>query len=223
MAMAFVTTPFSFYLLRFLLGVFEAGFFPGVMLYLTYWIPPAGAHQRLVHDVLRHRRRGRRPIAGLIMSGMDGVAPLRNWQWLFVLEGIPSVIAGIVVLGYLPDRPRQARWLSAAEQTALEAELEAEQRHGGKHASFAQALRQPALWLHGRLLLHRRRQRHAGVLDAVAGARAGRARRAGYRPAVGDPLHAGHRGDGAQWRTPTRPASGACVAPAPRWSARRAR
>ena len=149
MAMAFVTTPFSFYLLRFLLGVFEAGFFPGVMLYLTYWIP-AGRRGRIngwfmtsfgIAGVVGG------PIAGLIMSGMDGVAPLRNWQWLFVLEGIPSVIAGIVVLGYLPDRPRQARWLSAAEQTALEAELEAEQRHGGKHASFAQALRQPALWL----------------------------------------------------------------------------
>ena len=149
MAMAFVTTPFSFYLLRFLLGVFEAGFFPGVMLYLTYWIP-AGRRGRIngwfmtsfgIAGVVGG------PIAGLIMSSMDGVAPLRNWQWLFVLEGIPSVIAGIVVLGYLPDRPRQARWLSAAEQTALEAELEAEQRHGGKHASFAQALRQPALWL----------------------------------------------------------------------------
>ena len=163
MAMAFVTTPFSFYLLRFLLGVFEAGFFPGVMLYLTYWIP--GRRGRIngwfmtsfgIAGVVGG------PIAGLIMSGMDGVAPLRNWQWLFVLEGIPSVIAGIVVLGYLPDRPRQARWLSAAEQTALEAELEAARRQ-------ARQLRPGpapagAVAVHGRLLLHRRRQRHAGVL-----------------------------------------------------------
>jgi len=149
MAMAFVTTPTSFYVLRFLLGAFEAGFFPGVMLYLTYWIPAA--------------RRGRingwfmtsfgiagivgGPIAGLIMSGMDGVAPLRNWQWLFVLEGIPSVIAGLVVLAYLPDRPQQASWLSAAEKAALTAELDSERLDPGKHASFAQALRLPALWL----------------------------------------------------------------------------
>lgn len=149
MAMAFVTTPTSFYVLRFLLGAFEAGFFPGVMLYLTYWIPA--------------RRRGRingwfmtsfgiagivgGPIAGLIMSGMDGVAPLRNWQWLFVLEGIPSVIAGFVVLAYLPDRPQQARWLSAAEKAALVAELEGERLDSAKHSSFTQALRQPALWL----------------------------------------------------------------------------
>ncbi|WP_312841287.1 MFS transporter [Delftia tsuruhatensis] len=149
MGMAFVTTPEAFYALRFLLGVFEAGFFPGVMLYLTYWIPAA--------------RRGRingwfmtsfgiagvvgGPIAGLIMSGMEAVAPLRNWQWLFVLEGIPSVIAGLVVLAWLPDRPCQAHWLSEAEKSALEMQLDAERQGAGKHASFMQALRLPALWL----------------------------------------------------------------------------
>ncbi|MBC9902742.1 MFS transporter [Achromobacter xylosoxidans] len=149
MAMAFVTTPTSFYVLRFLLGAFEAGFFPGVMLYLTYWIP-AGRRGRIngwfmtsfgIAGIVGG------PIAGLIMSGMDGVAPLRNWQWLFVLEGIPSVIAGLVVLAYLPDRPQQARWLSAAEKAALTAELDSERLDPGKHASFAQALRLPALWL----------------------------------------------------------------------------
>ena len=162
------------------------------------------------------------PIAGLIMSGMDGVAPLRNWQWLFVLEGIPSVIAGIVVLGYLPDRPRQARWLSAAEQTALEAELEAEQRHGGKHASFAQALRQPALWL------------CTAAYFCIVGGNATLAfwmpslvRELGVRGALDIGLLSAIPSRWAPWRwcstarTPTRPASGACIAPAPRWSARR--
>nr|WP_231940188.1 MFS transporter [Bordetella trematum] len=149
MAMAFVTTPATFYLLRFLLGAFEAGFFPGVMLFLTYWIPSG--------------RRGRingwfmtsfglagivgGPLAGLIMSGMDGVAPLRNWQWLFVLEGVPSVIAGLVVLAYLPDRPQQARWLTEAERAALTLELEGENLDPSRHANFTQALRLPAFWL----------------------------------------------------------------------------
>ena len=194
------------------------------MLYLTYWIP-AGRRGRIngwfmtsfgIAGVVGG------PIAGLIMSGMDGVAPLRNWQWLFVLEGIPSVIAGIVVLGYLPDRPRQARWLSAAEQTALEAELEAEQRHGGKHASFAQALRQPALWL------------CTAAYFCIVGGNATLAfwmpslvRELGVRGALDIGLLSAIPSRWAPWRwcstarTPTRPASGACIAPAPRWSARR--
>ena len=148
-AMIYVTTPMSFYVLRFLLGAFEAGFFPGVMLYLTYWVPA--------------RRRGKingffmtsfaiagvvgGPLAGLIMSGMDGVAPLRNWQWLFLIEGIPSVIAGFAVLAWLPDRPQSARWLSDAEKRALTAELELEHHDPAKHSSFGRALRNPAIWL----------------------------------------------------------------------------
>ena len=173
MAMAFVTTPFSFYAV--------AAIPAGRRGRINGWFMTSFGIAGVVGG----------PIAGLIMSGMDGVAPLRNWQWLFVLEGIPSVIAGIVVLGYLPDRPRQARWLSAAEQTALEAELEAEQRHGGKHASFAQALRQPALWLCTAATSASSAATPRWRSGCLRWCASWRARRAGHRPAVGDPFTLG--------------------------------
>lgn len=148
-AMMYVNSPTSFYVLRFLLGAFEAGFFPGVMLYLGYWIP--------------EKRRARinglfmtsfaiagivgGPLAGLIMSGMDNTPPFRNWQWLFLIEGIPSVLAGFAVLAYLPDRPADAKWLSSEEKTALTAQIEAELRDPSKDKDVGRAFRSPAIWL----------------------------------------------------------------------------
>ncbi|GER15596.1 MFS transporter [Variovorax boronicumulans] len=149
MAMIYVETPTSFYVLRFLLGAFEAGFFPGVMLYLTYWVP---AHRRgkinglfMTSFAIAGVVGG--PLAGLIMSGMEGVAPFRNWQWLFLLEGIPSVLAGFAVLAWLPDRPQSARWLTEVEKHALAAELQKENADVPKQSSFGRALRNPMLWL----------------------------------------------------------------------------
>jgi ACS family tartrate transporter-like MFS transporter len=111
--MALVCGPISFYALRFLLGVAEAGLFPGVILYLTYWYPAEYRARFLaafavavpVSTVIGA------PVSGLLL-GLDGVLGLKGWQWLFVIEGIPSMILGLVTWFYLPDRPAKANWLS---------------------------------------------------------------------------------------------------------------
>src|SRR5450830_893919 len=114
-AMIFVTTPEMFYVMRFLLGVAEAGFFPGVILYLTYWYP---SHRRgkitalfmtgiAISGVIGG------PLSGWIMHAFPGVHGLAGWQWMFILEAIPSLVLGVVVIFYLKDRVRDADWLSA--------------------------------------------------------------------------------------------------------------
>ena len=149
MAMIYVKTPTSFYVMRFLLGIFEAGFFPGVVLYLTYWFP--SAHRARINGLFMTSFAiagvvgG--PVAGFIMSRMEGVGHLANWQWLFLLEGIPSVLAGFAVLAWLPETPRQAKWLSAAEQDAVVRAVEAENHDPAKHASFGAALANARVWV----------------------------------------------------------------------------
>lgn len=149
MAMIYVKTPTSFYVMRFLLGIFEAGFFPGVVLYLTYWFP--SAHRARINGLFMTSFAiagvvgG--PVAGFIMSRMEGVGHLANWQWLFLLEGIPSVLAGFAVLAWLPETPRQAKWLSAAEQDAVVRAVEVENRDPAKHASFGAALANARVWI----------------------------------------------------------------------------
>ena len=148
-AMMLVRTPSSFYGLRFLLGVAEAGFFPGIIFYLTYWYPArerARAYAWFLAAI---------PICGVIggpISGgllsLDGWLGLRGWQWLFVLEGIPSVVVGVLVLWLLPDHPREAPWLAPEEQRWLESTLAAERAanvasHG---ASLGRALTNPLVW-----------------------------------------------------------------------------
>ena len=124
-ATMFATGPLSFYALRFLLGVAEAGFFPGVVLYLTYWYP---AHRRArivalfmsgvaVAGVLGG------PLSGWIMQHFAGSGGLAGWQWLFLLEGIPSVVLGIWTWFYLDDGIRSARWLPDADKAVLETAL----------------------------------------------------------------------------------------------------
>jgi len=149
MAMMLVKTPAHFYTLRFLLGVFEAGFFPGVVLYLTYWFP-AERRARInglfmssfaIAGVVGG------PLAGFIMSAMDGVDGLSNWQWLFVIEGIPSVLAGFVVLMYLPEKPADARWLTSREQELVTREIEAESRDPAKHSSLKDAFANARVWI----------------------------------------------------------------------------
>jgi len=112
-AMATVGTPFEFYVMRFVLGVAESGLYPGIILYLTYWF--------------RDRDRA---TASAIMDGMGGVAGLASWQWLFIVEGVPTVLLGLVVLMILPDRPAQAHWLTPAQRTWLEDTLQAERGAG---------------------------------------------------------------------------------------------
>jgi ACS family tartrate transporter-like MFS transporter len=126
-----VTGPGTFYIMRILLGVAEAGFFPGIVLYLTAWFP---ARQRAravaffmaanpVTTIIGN------PISGVILDHMDGVAGLMAWQWLFILEGIPAVILGVVTLAYLTDAPQEARWLTEEERSWLSAEIAEEMAH----------------------------------------------------------------------------------------------
>ena len=125
--MATVSGEMSFYVLRFLLGVAEAGFFPGIILYLTYWYPAEYRARFLaafaiavpVSTVIGA------PISGLLL-GLDGMMGLRGWQWLFIIEGIPSVLLGIVTWFYLTDRPEKADWLTAEQKAWLAAKLQAE-------------------------------------------------------------------------------------------------
>ena len=144
--MAAVSGETSFFILRFLLGVAEAGFFPGIILYLTYWYPAeyrarfmaAFAIAVPLSTVIGA------PISGLIL-GMDGVMGLKGWQWLFIIEGIPSVLLGLVTWFYLTDRPEKADWLSAEQKTWLKSKLDAEKaaKEAVKSFSLGEALASP--------------------------------------------------------------------------------
>jgi D-galactonate transporter len=129
-ATAFVQGEYSFYAIRFLLGVAEAGFFPGIILYLTYWFP-AAYRARIVGWFMVAI-----PVSSVIgapvstwILGMDGAAGLAGWQWLFIIEAVPSVILAFVVLAFLTDKPAAATWLDADERKWLNGTLEDERRH----------------------------------------------------------------------------------------------
>jgi len=117
---------FTFYFLRFWLGVAEAGFFPGVILYLTYWFPGARRAKMvaLFMTAIGVAQLVGSPVSGGIMQFMDGAHGWRGWQWLFLLEGIPSVIIGALVLAILPNGPKTATWLTAEERDLLVKRIE---------------------------------------------------------------------------------------------------
>lgn len=119
--MMFVTTPTMFYVLRFLLGVFEAGFFPGIILYLTYWFPAArrGRVVALFMTAIAVSGVVGGPLSGWILSYFAGMNGWAGWQWLFLLEGLPSVVIGIWVLFFLDDSISAAKWLTDAEKRLL--------------------------------------------------------------------------------------------------------
>ncbi len=127
-AMAFTRGPISFYVLRFLLGLAEAGFFPGIILYLSYWFP--ANHRSAVTAMFMAAA----PVAGFIgspVSGallqLDGLLGLRGWQWLFLLEGVPAVALGFITFRFLTDRPADAVWLSADERDWLSSAIHEDQ------------------------------------------------------------------------------------------------
>src|SRR6185312_9579939 len=117
MATAFAQGPWSFYGLRFLLGVAEAGFFPGMMLYLTYWFPQRerAKFNSLFFAAIPLSSALGSPLSGYIL-GFDGVRGLHGWQWLFLLEGLPSCVLAFAVLFVLPDKPARAKFLTDAEK-----------------------------------------------------------------------------------------------------------
>jgi sugar phosphate permease len=125
-----VIGPVSFYAARILLGVAEAGFFPGIILYLTYWFPARERARVTAYFMLAIALAGMfgNPLSGMIVRLCKDSGGLAGWQWLFLLEGLPSVLLGVAVLFYLPDGPRDARWLSPAERDWLEAQLAEEDR-----------------------------------------------------------------------------------------------
>ncbi|MGU3668095.1 MFS transporter [Methylobacterium sp. A49B] len=148
-AMMFVTTPAFFYVLRFLLGVFEAGFYPGVILFLTYWYPSERRAKVFGLFMSASALAGviGGPLAGAIMAGMHGVNGWSGWQWVFLLEGIPSILAGLVTLIYLTDRPSKAAWLTPEQRALVEADLarDAEALGPREHRILA-SLKDPRVW-----------------------------------------------------------------------------
>jgi ACS family tartrate transporter-like MFS transporter len=130
-AMMFVVDAWSFYFLRTLLGVAEAGFFPGMILYLTYWFPARERARVVALSMAAAPITGvlGNPLSGAIMDYMDMVGGLRDWQWVFLLEGLPAVVLGVVVLFYLTDRPEQAGWLLPEERDWLSTRLAGEEKH----------------------------------------------------------------------------------------------
>lgn len=147
-AMMFVRTPFSFYALRFLLGLAEAGFYPGILLYLTYWVPASFRAQVIARFLALTAILGLfgGPLGGLLLT-LDGWKGLAGWQWLFLLEGIPSVLLGFLVLKIMPDSPEKATWLTGSEKQWLAARLahDAETQQRVQHLTWRKALSEPRI------------------------------------------------------------------------------
>ena len=153
---AFVRTPSQFYGIRFLLGLAEAGFFPGIIVYLTHWFPSRDRTRALALFLIASPISGMigPPLSNVLMGIGVGDQPrllgLVGWQWVFIAWGIPAVILGFVVLKFLTDLPGQAAWLSVEERAALEAELareKAEHQLGSGHLTISQALTNPKILL----------------------------------------------------------------------------
>ncbi|MFL9880174.1 MFS transporter [Herbaspirillum rhizosphaerae] len=145
----YVETPMQFYVLRFLLGLAEAGFYPGIILYLTYWYP---SHRRAkviavfmsgipVAGILGN------PLSGWIMDAFHGTTGMHGWQWMFVIEAIPAVLIGLATLAYLDNGIAKAKWLSDDEKKLLDDEIAADQHGKESVHSFADIVGDKRVWL----------------------------------------------------------------------------
>lgn len=150
--MMFIQTPAQFYVVRFLLGVAEAGFYPGVIYYFASWFPACHRGRAVSRFYLAS------PLAAIVMGGisgwllsLDGRGGLEGWQWLFLVQGLPSVVVGLMVLFLLPDNPRSVGWLTEPERDWIEGELAREQALIGEPASHnvLAAFRNPRIQLMG--------------------------------------------------------------------------
>lgn len=148
--MAFVTGDVSFVALRFLLGAAEAGFFPGIILYLTFWFPKDYRSRIIAVFMLSIplSLAVGAPISTALL-GLDGTMGLHGWQWLFIIEGVPTVLVGILFLMIMPDTPKDAKWLSEEEKSTILGILEAEKAEIAKkfNSNASAALKQPIIWV----------------------------------------------------------------------------
>ncbi|KGR95022.1 MFS transporter [Burkholderia sp. ABCPW 111] len=146
---AFVKTPTQFYVLRFLLGLAEAGFYPGVILYLTYWFP---THRRakiiaVFMSAIPVSGIFGNPLSGWIMERFHGGSGFQGWQWMFVIEAVPAIAIGIATILYLDNNIRSAKWLTEREKKLLTDAIDAQPHERDKHAhSLASVLRDPRMW-----------------------------------------------------------------------------
>ena len=147
-AMAFVNSPTTFYVLRFFLGVAEAGFFPGIVLYLTYWFPAQRRSRMNALFMIGIPFAGvvGGPLSGWILNAMNGVQGLAGWKWLFLVEAVPSLVLGIVTIFYLPNSIRATSWLNKDEKQLLEENIAAENTGKADHA-VSGVFKNPRVWL----------------------------------------------------------------------------
>jgi MFS family permease len=147
-ATMFVDSAISFYLVRFLLGVAEAGFFPGIILYLTYWFPAArrGKATSLFLTAVAVAGIVGGPVSGWILHSLDGLNGWRGWQWLFLLEALPSLVLGVLAWVYLEDRVKNAQWLTLEERELIARDIAAEESHKAD-GSLASVLGNGKVWL----------------------------------------------------------------------------
>ena len=146
---AFVQTEWQFYTLRFLLGVAEAGLAPGLLLYLTYWFPSYRRARMTVLWFIAIPISGMigGPLSGLIMDRMSGVHGWFGWQWMFLIEAIPTVLVGLLVLAVLKDSVQDAHWLTQDEKNLVKQELAQDNQHKEGHASVKEFVADKRLWL----------------------------------------------------------------------------
>lgn len=145
----FLEGKWMFYIMRFMLGAAEAGFFPGVLLYFTYWYP---AHERARTIALFAIGGVAAGVIGSPISGallrMDGLGGLHGWQWLFLIEALPAVLLGVIVLIFLPNRPRNAKWLNDREKAWVESRLEQDGKAAPEHGGhmLGEIFTSPRVW-----------------------------------------------------------------------------
>jgi len=144
----FVKTPMQFYALRFLLGLAEAGFYPGVILYLTYWFP---SHRRakiiaVFMSAIPVSGIFGNPLSGWIMEAFHGNSGLAGWQWMFLIEAVPAVVVGIATILYLDNNIAAAKWLTDREKRILTDEIAAQPQHNGKRHALGDVFRDPRTW-----------------------------------------------------------------------------
>ncbi|KJK14740.1 hypothetical protein UB46_38350 [Burkholderiaceae bacterium 16] len=149
---ALVQTPMQFYIMRVLLGAAEAGFFPGIILYLTFWFPSSTRAKvtGMFYTAIPISGLIGAPLSGYIMGANQGTLGLTGWQWLFILEALPTIVIGVCIPFFLCDSPREAKWLSEREKNFVLKELELEKKQKGIHAegdiSVGQVFKNSRVW-----------------------------------------------------------------------------